>query len=75
MQYNISPKAAIVDSNEEALRNMFVSMTFMKMLVRDLLERSNSLDPAREQALSLIDQSLESVNAYLERTGVWNLKD
>lgn len=75
MQYNISPKAAIIDSNEEALRNIYVSMTILYRFVEEQVKSSGNLDGSRAQAMALVGQSLESVNAYLERTGVWNLKD
>jgi len=74
-EYNITAKAAIVDSNEEALRNLFVASTLLTAVLKSQTVALGMVDQDVADVFNILDQTLESVNMYLERVGVWNLKE
>jgi hypothetical protein len=73
--YNITTKAAIVDSNEEALRNLYVAAMLATTVLKSQTAALGMVNQDVADVFNILDQTLESVNMYLERVGVWNLKD
>jgi hypothetical protein len=73
--YNITTKAAIVDSNEEALRNIYVAVMLATTVLKSQTAALGLITEEIVDVFNILDQTLESVNMYLERVGVWNLKD
>lgn len=73
--YNITTKAAIVDSNEEALRNLYVATMLVTTVLKSQTSALGMINQDIADVFNILDQTLESVNMYLERVGVWNLKD
>lgn len=73
--YNITTKAAIVDSNEEALRNLYVAMMLSATVLKSQTAALGMINQDIADVFNILDQTLESVNMYLERVGVWNLND
>lgn len=73
--YNITTKAAIVDSNEEALRNLYVAAMLATTVLKSQTSALGMINQDIADVFNILDQTLESVNMYLERVGVWNLKD
>lgn len=73
--YNITTKAAIVDSNEEALRNLYVATMLVTTVLKSQTSALGLINQDIADVFNILDQTLESVNMYLERVGVWNLKD
>ncbi|QMP84344.1 putative holin [Streptomyces phage Coruscant] len=73
--YNITPKAAIVDSNEEALRNLYVAVMLTTAVLKSQTAALGMVDQDIADVFNILDGTLESVNMYLQRVNVWNLND
>lgn len=73
--YNITPKAAIVDSNEEALRNLYVAVMLTTAVLKSQTAALGMVDQDIADVFNILDGTLESVNMYLQRVDVWNLND
>lgn len=71
--YNITAKAAIVDSNEEAIRNLYVALMLAATVMKSQTAALGMIDQDIADVFKILDQTLESVNMFLERVGVWNL--
>ncbi|QJD50952.1 hypothetical protein KNV00_gp067 [Streptomyces phage Bmoc] len=72
----LTPSSAIVDSPEEAIRVLNISVSLLSAIVQDLLLTfEDGIDDDTIDAIGIVKQSTEGVNMYLERLGLWNSKD
>ncbi len=72
----LKPSSAIVDSPEEAIRVLNISVSLLSAIVQDLLLTfGDKIDDDTIDAIGIVRQSTEGVNMYLERLGLWNSKD
>lgn len=71
----LTPDSAIVDSPDEAIRVLNISVSLLSAIVQDMLLSSDEIDDDTVDAIGIVRQSVEGVNMYLERLGLWNSKD
>lgn len=70
----LTPDSAIVDSPDEAIRVLNISVSLLAAIMQDALAHSD-VDDDTIDAFGIVRQSVEGVNMYLERLGLWNPKD
>jgi hypothetical protein len=69
------PKVTIVDSPDEAILHLKMSMSLLTSIVKEMMLRYDlQIDEDTEDAFGIIDQSVQALNMYLERLGLWNSK-
>lgn len=72
----LTPDSAIVDSPDEAIRVLNISVSLLSAIVQEMLANSNvDIEDDTIDAIGIVRQSVEGVNMYLERLGLWNSKD
>lgn len=67
----LTADAAIVDSSDEALRNLTLAVGLLGAVVKDMLIAYGEINDELEEAFGLIEQSRQSALMYLERMGIW----
>lgn len=71
----IKPSAAIIDSPDEAIRNLNISVSLLSAILKDALINSTlPIDDDTIDAFGIVEQSAASINMYLERLGLWTTK-
>jgi hypothetical protein len=71
----LTTDSAIIDSVEEAVRNVNISVSLLSAILQEALAKAKiPLDDDTIDAFGIIEQSTASVNMYLERLGLWNSK-
>lgn len=72
----IKPSAAIIDSADEAIRNLNISVSLLSAILKDaLINSALPVDDDTIDAFAIVEQSRASINMYLERLGLWTTKD
>lgn len=71
----LTADTAIVDSAEEAIRCLNISVAVLTAILGEtLLKLKEPIDDDTIDALGIVEQSTASVNMYLERNGLWTTK-
>ena len=71
----LTPDSAIVDSPDEAIRVLNISVSLLSAIVQEILFNTNvDIEDDTIDAIGIVRQSVEGVNMYLERLGLWNSK-
>lgn len=71
----LTPDSAIIDSPEEAIRNLNISVSLLSAIIQDLLANLGiEADDDTVDAFGIINQSAASINMLLERMDLWNTK-
>lgn len=71
----LTTDTAIVDSPEEAIRCLNISVSLLSAILQEaLLKAKIPVDDDTIDAFGIIEQSSASVNMYLERNGLWTTK-
>lgn len=71
--FRLTPGTTIIDSPDEAIRNLNISISLLSVVLQEALIRAGiHVDNDSADAFTCIEQSTESVNMYLERMELWN---
>ncbi|ASN73271.1 hypothetical protein SEA_WARPY_241 [Streptomyces phage Warpy] len=72
----LTTDSAIIDSVEEAVRNINISVSLLSAILQEALTKAKvPVDDDTIDAFGIIEQSTASVNMYLERLGLWTTKN
>ncbi|AIW02697.1 hypothetical protein SEA_EVY_227 [Streptomyces phage Evy] len=72
----LTTDSAIIDSVEEAVRNINISVSLLSAILQEALAKAKvPVDDDTIDAFGIIEQSTASVNMYLERLGLWTTKN
>lgn len=74
----LAPSSAIIDSPEEAIRNLNISVSLLSAILKDIfinMEGIIPLDDDTVDTFGIIEQSAAGINMYLERLGLWTSKN
>jgi hypothetical protein len=72
----LTPGTAIIDSPDEAIRNLNISISLLSAILQEALVKSGiEVDDDTLDAFGIIEQSTASVNMYLERMELWNMNN
>ncbi|QNN98449.1 hypothetical protein SEA_LILMARTIN_241 [Streptomyces phage LilMartin] len=71
-KFVLTPASSIVDSPHEAIKNLNISVTLLRAILKETLLNSDlPIDNDTVDALDIIEQTTASVDMYLERLGMW----
>ncbi|ASR76624.1 hypothetical protein SEA_TRIBUTE_234 [Streptomyces phage Tribute] len=72
----LTTDSAIIDSVEEAVRNLNISVSLLSAILQEALAKAKvPIDDDTVDAFGIVEQSTASINMFLERLGLWNSKD
>jgi hypothetical protein len=74
----LSPSSAIIDSPEEAIRNLNISVSLLSAILKDIFINMAGVLPLDDDTIDtfgIIEQSSAGINMYLERLGLWTSKN
>ncbi|AST15425.1 hypothetical protein SEA_SAMISTI12_240 [Streptomyces phage Samisti12] len=72
----LTTDSAIIDSVEEAVRNLNISVSLLSAILQEALAKAKvPVDDDTIDAFGIVEQSTASINMFLERLGLWNSKD
>jgi hypothetical protein len=74
----LAPGSAIIDSPDEAIRNLNISVALLSAIIKDVFINMAPLIPLDDDTVDtfgIIEQSTASINMYLERLGLWTSKN
>ncbi len=71
----LTTDSAIIDTPEEAIRNLNISVSLLSAILQDfLINEGFEIDDDTADAFGIVKQSTASVNMFLERLELWNTK-
>lgn len=74
----LTPSSAIIDSQDEAIRNLNISVSLLSAIIKDMFINMAGVIPLDDDTVDtfgIIEQSTASINMYLERLGLWTSKN